>query len=50
MNRGSFDVLCGMLSNLSKDDTNWRKAIALEKLVAIPLLTLSSSSEYKVVS
>ncbi|XP_017491724.1 PREDICTED: uncharacterized protein LOC108379878 isoform X2 [Rhagoletis zephyria] len=47
MKRSSFNKLCGLLSCLERKDTNFRKAISLEKRVAIALYALGSSSEYR---
>ncbi|XP_017490032.1 PREDICTED: uncharacterized protein LOC108378255 [Rhagoletis zephyria] len=47
MMRSSFNKLCGLLSCLERKDTNFRKAISLEKRVAIALYALGSSSEYR---
>ena len=50
MKRSSIADLCVLLTNLSKDDTNWLKSIELEERVAIDLFTLNLPSEYRVVS
>lgn len=47
MSRECFDELCTLLPNLRKKDTIMRKAIPLEKRVAIALYALGSSSEYR---
>lgn len=50
MSRTSFDILCGLLNKMKRADTDWRKAIALPKRVAIALFTLGSSVNYKTIS
>ncbi|XP_049301832.1 uncharacterized protein LOC125775362 [Bactrocera dorsalis] len=47
MDRSSFDKLCDILRPLQKKDTNYRKAIPIEKRVAITLFALGSSAEYR---
>ncbi|XP_050337797.1 putative nuclease HARBI1 [Bactrocera neohumeralis] len=47
MNRSSFDKLCDILRPLQKMDTNYRKAVPIEKRVAITLFALGSSAEYR---
>ncbi|XP_037939192.1 protein ANTAGONIST OF LIKE HETEROCHROMATIN PROTEIN 1-like [Teleopsis dalmanni] len=47
--RKSFSVLCELLKSFQKKDTNWRKAVPLDKRVAIALCALGSSGEYRVV-
>ncbi|XP_050331421.1 uncharacterized protein LOC126760082 [Bactrocera neohumeralis] len=50
MSRASFDILCGLVSKMKRADTNWRKAIELQKRVAIALFTLGSSLKYREIS
>uniref|UniRef100_A0A0A1X2C0 Putative nuclease HARBI1 n=2 Tax=Zeugodacus cucurbitae TaxID=28588 RepID=A0A0A1X2C0_ZEUCU len=50
MSRSSFDILCGLLNRMKRADTNWRKAITLEKRVAIALFTLGTSIKYREIS
>ncbi|XP_069965543.1 uncharacterized protein [Bactrocera oleae] len=50
MSRASFDLLCGLLNNMKRADTNWRKAVALPKRIAIALFTLGSSVKYRAIS
>lgn len=47
MNRESFKLLCSLLPSFGKEDSNCRKAIPLEKRVAIALYALGSSAEYR---
>ncbi|XP_037954770.1 protein ANTAGONIST OF LIKE HETEROCHROMATIN PROTEIN 1-like [Teleopsis dalmanni] len=47
MSTSSFKELCKLLQTLKKDDTNFRRAICLEKRVAIALYALGSSIEFK---
>lgn len=49
MERRSFFELCGMVKHLEKADTNYRKAIPIEKRVAIALYALGSSAEYRTI-
>lgn len=50
MNRESFNILCGLLPRLAKEDTTLRKAIPLPKRIAIALYALGSSAEYRTVA
>lgn len=47
MSRQTFKLLCSHLTSFGKEDTNYRKAIPLEKRVAIALYALGSSAEYR---
>ncbi|XP_036340253.1 putative nuclease HARBI1 [Rhagoletis pomonella] len=47
MNRKSFRKLCHMLIGMERRNTHYRKAIVLEKRVAIALYALGSSAEYR---
>ncbi|XP_050340632.1 putative nuclease HARBI1 isoform X1 [Bactrocera neohumeralis] len=49
MKRNSFIKLCIMLKGLEKENTNYRKAIPLEKRIAIALYALGSSAEYRTI-
>lgn len=50
MSRETFKVLCSLLPSFGKQDTNYRKAIPLEKRVAIAVYALGSSAEYRTVA
>lgn len=50
MSRENFQWLCSSLQHLRKNDTNCRKAIPLDKKIAIALYTLGSSAEYRSVA
>lgn len=50
MSRTSFDKLCALLKALGKKDTNFRKAVSLEKRIAIALYALASSAEYRTIA
>ncbi|XP_017471171.1 PREDICTED: uncharacterized protein LOC108362623 [Rhagoletis zephyria] len=50
MKRKSFKKLCDMLKGLERKNTNYRKAITLEKRVAIALYALGSSAEYRTIA
>lgn len=50
MTRDSFDFLVSLLSSLSKQDTNFRRSIPLDKRVAIALYSLGSSCEYRTIA
>ncbi|XP_018793999.1 PREDICTED: putative nuclease HARBI1 [Bactrocera latifrons] len=47
MKRNSFIKLCIMLKGLEKKNTNYRKAIQLEKRIAIALYALGYTAEYR---
>ncbi|EDV97093.1 GH14854 [Drosophila grimshawi] len=49
MEQEYFDILVQLLPELRKNDTNFRKAIPIEKRIAIALYTLGSTAEYRVV-
>lgn len=50
MDRENFQLLCSMLPCLKKKNTRFKKAISLEKRIAIALYALGSSSEYRTVA
>ncbi|XP_012161742.1 protein ALP1-like [Ceratitis capitata] len=50
LERRSFFELCDILKGIGKEDTNYRKAITLEKRIAIALYALGSSAEYRTVA
>lgn len=45
--RTSFNKLLNLLSGLEKEDSKWRKAIPIDKRVAIALYALGSAAEYR---
>lgn len=47
MFRKSFDKICEKVKDMKKANTQFRKAIPLEKRVAIALYALGSSAEYR---
>ncbi|XP_062141849.1 uncharacterized protein LOC133849777 [Drosophila sulfurigaster albostrigata] len=49
MNREEFGILVERLCGLAKKDTEFRRAIPLDKRIAIALYTLGSSAEYRTV-
>lgn len=50
MHRTTFDVLCGLLPHLAKEDSALRKSIPLQKRIAIALYALGSSAEYRTIA
>lgn len=50
MSRGCFQELCSLLSSLQKETTVFRKAIPLEKRIAVAVYALGSSSEYRTIA
>lgn len=50
MTRSTFKLLCEKLVCLRKEDTVLRKAITLEKRIAIAMYALGSSAEYRSVA
>lgn len=49
MKRNSFKKLTHLLKGLERKNTNYRKAITLEKRLAIALYALGSSAEYRTI-
>src|SRR6185437_4310315 len=51
ISRTTFQMFCGHLeTKLARKDTKWRKAIPLDKRIAIAIYWLSSTSEMRTVS
>ncbi len=50
MSKGTFDYLCDKLrATIQRQDTQMRKAISLEKRVAITIWCLATPSEYRTI-
>uniref|UniRef100_A0A336LY34 CSON004844 protein n=1 Tax=Culicoides sonorensis TaxID=179676 RepID=A0A336LY34_CULSO len=50
VNRATFQYLCTRMTEMKTYDTRFRKAIPIEKKIAIALYTLGSSAEYRTIA